>query len=387
MQKTAFVNTLVTFAVLFCLASASVSSLAQDAAPALPNDPTAFMLLAGQANFLSQTGDQAWHLKVAFQIFDEQGNTKDQGIYEEFYVSPSKFKRSDSGAGFSQTDYGTDKGTLRSGSINNWPSPLFGYLRESFVYPSVGMLQIPRLNLNPELREISGAKYLCIPMKTRPPSPDAEARLVATYCFEGGPDSLRIASWIGREGAITLIRSHPVSFQGRSLPGDIELDLDGKRALSAHIETLAPVTAADEAVFTPPPDATLLQPLRIQMVGVKGSGPAPNAERLLPNGSIEISASRAVGLLVNKVQPEYPPIAHAARVQGTVVLQAMIGKTGSIEDLHVISGPAMLQQAALDAVKQWTYKPYLLNGEPVEVLTTVNIIFTLGNAPGSKVQP
>jgi protein TonB len=74
----------------------------------------------------------------------------------------------------------------------------------------------------------------------------------------------------------------------------------------------------------------------------------------------------------------YPPIAKAARVQGTVVLQATISKAGTIENLRVVSGPAMLQQAALDAVKTWRYKPYLLNNEPVEVETTVNVIFTLG---------
>ena len=89
-------------------------------------------------------------------------------------------------------------------------------------------------------------------------------------------------------------------------------------------------------------------------------------------------AASCVGMLLLKTQPIYPPIAKAARVQGTVVLQATISKTGTIENLHVISGPAMLQQAALDAVKSWRYKPYLLNNEPVEVDTTVNVIFTLG---------
>jgi protein TonB len=83
-------------------------------------------------------------------------------------------------------------------------------------------------------------------------------------------------------------------------------------------------------------------------------------------------------MLIQKTTPIYPPIAKAARVQGTVVLQAQISKQGTIENLHVISGPAMLQQAALDAVKTWRYKPYLLNGEPVEVETTVNVIFTVG---------
>jgi protein TonB len=76
--------------------------------------------------------------------------------------------------------------------------------------------------------------------------------------------------------------------------------------------------------------------------------------------------------------PQYPAIAKAARIQGTVVLQATIGKSGQIENLRVVSGPPMLQQAALEAVKTWRYKPYLLNGEPVDVETTVNVVFSLG---------
>jgi protein TonB len=83
-------------------------------------------------------------------------------------------------------------------------------------------------------------------------------------------------------------------------------------------------------------------------------------------------------MLLQKTQPIYPPIAKAARVSGTVVLQATITKTGTIEGLKVISGPPMLVQAALDAVKTWRYRPYLLNNDPVEVDTTVNVIFTLG---------
>jgi protein TonB len=83
-------------------------------------------------------------------------------------------------------------------------------------------------------------------------------------------------------------------------------------------------------------------------------------------------------MLLLKTTPVYPPIAKAARVSGTVVLQATISKTGSIENLHIISGPAMLQQAALQAVRSWRYRPYLLNNEPVEVETTVNVIFSLG---------
>ena len=97
-----------------------------------------------------------------------------------------------------------------------------------------------------------------------------------------------------------------------------------------------------------------------------------------PPKKLIISSGVMAGMLISKPTPVYPPIAKAARVQGTVVLQATISKTGSIENLKVVSGPQMLQQAAQDAVRSWRYKPYLLNGEPVEVETTVNVIFTLG---------
>jgi protein TonB len=93
-----------------------------------------------------------------------------------------------------------------------------------------------------------------------------------------------------------------------------------------------------------------------------------------------ISGGVMQGMILQKTQPIYPPIARAAHMQGTVVLQATISKTGAIENLHVVSGPPMLQQAALDAVKTWRYKPYLLSGEPVEVETEVNVVFTLGGA-------
>ena len=97
-------------------------------------------------------------------------------------------------------------------------------------------------------------------------------------------------------------------------------------------------------------------------------------------GTAIISTSSGVmtGLKTGGVNPTYPPIARAARISGTVVLQATISKTGTIENLRVISGPPMLTQSALEAVKTWRYKPYQLNGEPVEVETTVNVVFNLG---------
>lgn len=97
-----------------------------------------------------------------------------------------------------------------------------------------------------------------------------------------------------------------------------------------------------------------------------------------PPKAITVRSDVMAGQLLNKVAPKYPEKAKKAHVQGTVVLNALIGKDGTIKALHVASGPAMLRQSALDAVKQWTYKPFLLNGEPIEVKTKINILYSLG---------
>src|SRR6202158_203492 len=111
------------------------------------------------------------------------------------------------------------------------------------------------------------------------------------------------------------------------------------------------------------------------MGGIIGGGapppPKPPASRIREGGSLQAA------LLVNKVQPVYPPLARQTRISGTVRLHALISKSGSIQSLEVISGHPLLVHAAMDAVQQWRYKPTLLNGEPVEVDTTIDVIFSL----------
>ena len=123
-----------------------------------------------------------------------------------------------------------------------------------------------------------------------------------------------------------------------------------------------------------------LPPAAIQVPPAPPSGAAtaPTPGAAPPPRTITISPGIAVGLLELHRYPIYPIDAKKAGVQGTVVLDAIIGKDGTIRDLNVVSGPDMLQQAAIDAVQSWRYRPYMLNGEPVEVRTKINVIFTLG---------
>jgi protein TonB len=120
-------------------------------------------------------------------------------------------------------------------------------------------------------------------------------------------------------------------------------------------------------IYAPVPRVTLPPP------------PAPAVPPLTPaNPRIRVDGNLQAAKLVKQVAPVYPPLAKTARVQGAVRFQAIIGKDGVIRNLDVIGGAALLQQAAIDAVKQWTYRPTLLNGQAVEVSTTIEVRFSLG---------
>jgi periplasmic protein TonB len=93
---------------------------------------------------------------------------------------------------------------------------------------------------------------------------------------------------------------------------------------------------------------------------------------------IKVGGNVQSAKMLRQVQPVYPAIAKTAHVQGTVILHAVISKDGTIEELQYVSGPALLMKAAMDAVHEWRYSPTMLNGEPVEVETTISVEFTLG---------
>jgi len=165
-----------------------------------------------------------------------------------------------------------------------------------------------------------------------------------------------------------------------------------------HAQTTAALTQVVDGHFTAPrtiPNSILMVPGPEPQVDIASSGLAPDSgvsgatgpalhAPALPrvvhppvSGPVRVSSSVVEGLLIRKTVPHYPPIARAMHLEGTVALAATISKAGTIENLHVVSGPPVLQLAAVNAVKTWLYRPYLLNGDPVEVETTVDVIFTL----------
>jgi len=108
---------------------------------------------------------------------------------------------------------------------------------------------------------------------------------------------------------------------------------------------------------------------------------APSSQEAEESLLIRIGGNVQAAKIIQRVQPVYPPLARQTRTQGTVRLHAIVRKDGTIKKLEVVSGHPLLQQAALDAVKQWRYAPTLLNGKRVEVDTTIDVVFALNENP------
>lgn len=113
------------------------------------------------------------------------------------------------------------------------------------------------------------------------------------------------------------------------------------------------------------------------MDGILNGTGAAAVVKAEPPATVNVSSGVMAGRLMRKVLPQYPAMAKATHTQGTVVLLATIARNGAIENLRVLSGPPLLQRAAIDAVRLWRYEPYQLNGQPVEVETTINVVFNL----------
>jgi len=150
-----------------------------------------------------------------------------------------------------------------------------------------------------------------------------------------------------------------------------------------NVRTLIPRPVSIDPTAPPLGDIAGLSPINDGVSG--GTGPStaifsrsrPVVVKPASTHPMPISTGVSDGMILFKTNPTYPAIARAVHVSGTVVLAATISATGRIENLNVVSGPPTLRQAAIDAVKTWRYRPYLLNNQPVEVETTINIVFTL----------
>jgi TonB family protein len=316
----------------------------------MPHDPGSLMILADRLNGLAGEGIKPWHLKVSYTLTDEKGATKEQGTAEEFWAGPRKIRTTYVAGGETMTTYTTEDGSFRTGSLAQ-PNGLVSEALEELIRPLPAPAYLQHAEFEIHHQTVGKAKLSCVSEK---PLSDIQrvGPAPGVYCFESDKPILRIA--VSGFGSRQTVRNEIARFQGKYVPREVRITAQDKTALTLHLESLESLAAIVDADFTPPPDAKLLPRM------------------------ISVSSVVAQSSLIRNSPPRYPSAAKERGITGTIVIKVRIGTDGHIHDPEVLSGPSELRQAAFDAIKDWVYRPYLLNGEAVDVDTQINIVFKLG---------
>jgi TonB family protein len=312
----------------------------------MPKQLTELLKLASTLNGLQAPGLHPWHLKASYQTFDHAGDPEPAGTFEEFWVSPTNFKRSFTSPEFNESEFGTDHGLYRAGD-QDWPGQAEFMLHGTLLEPIPAAVNSLGLHLKKKQVSVGTVKLQCLVLE----SPRA-ATAVGLYCFEAGRPMLRLAgSWDGRT---QTEYNDIVMFQGRYIARDIRTNYRGELASTVRIDILEPLSAGQESNLGPPAGAKLI------------------AE------PVSLASSAAASLLVLQTLPEYPQEAKISGVQGTVLIDIVVGKDGAVQTAKVVNGPDDLREASLIAIRKWKYQPFPLLGLPLAFQAQVPIIFSLG---------
>ena len=353
---------------LLCLGAAvSQGKLSLYAAPTPSesgNGPTAVLAKAWPLYDFANASLKPWHMKVSYTLYDVNGKQPSPGVYEYWWGSPSQSRSTWVRPGLSHTDWHLPNGRLAY-EAKGVPLSLFEYKLEAALIaplPRARDMDSARFGLTKERAAESGACLTIVPATdgemNSAGEPPGEAPF-PTYCFDPVGPVLRSVSSLER---VMTHFSKVQATQGRYLAREIVISEGDRKLLSASVDSVEPINAAEPALI--PPDASLKTEVFV------------SRDVILKDVQLDMSVARR--MLIKRVEPVYPPEARRAGIQGSVVLEAMIGTDGRIHDLSVISAPAAsLAAASFAAVSQWEYRPYLMSGHAVPVETTVTVKFSL----------
>ena len=304
----------------------------------MPKDPNAVIQLAAGVNGLADM-DRPWHLKANYQTFDADGRQKDQGVFEEWWAGPEEYKVSYADPDFHQVEYRNGEKTQILGDTG-WSTLARDMVREYLNDPLENAMSGAKTDYVINDRKLGKVNLKCVESKSAPQG--------LSYCFDPVLPMIRLEE----SGFLYVLFNQTERINGHYVAQQIEVENGQLPIVKFNVVSLESLSSAEKAMFVPEP------------VAVPGPGP-------------RVTAGVLAGSKIGGEQVHYPLVAKQERVQGMVILAATINKAGDIEDLEIVSGLKDLQQASSDAVKTWKYKPYLLNGEPVNVRTQIDVVFTL----------
>ncbi|MGB7191447.1 MAG: energy transducer TonB [Acidobacteriaceae bacterium] len=313
------------------------------------------MLLARSLNGLASMGSHPWHVKADFQTFNPDGKPKENGTFEEWWAGTDMYKISYTGKSFNHVKYRNGDKVAVTGDLGG-PSFQESMAEPYLMHPLPGEKAIEDSYYAQVKQKMGPVTLECIrpTAKSIPGNPANQPGglyqlPVPTTCFAPGTPIIRLEI----SGHLLTIFNDVAQAGGHYFARDISVENVNQPIVNIKITELE---------FPPKiEDAEVLAP---------ASAVASPVSR--------VKASVMAGNRIGGKDPTYPWIAKSQRVEGMVMLAAVITKAGDIGNLQLISGPKALRQSALDAVKTWKYKPYTLNGQPVTVETTINVIYTMG---------
>jgi TonB family protein len=305
---------------------------------------------AAVSSSLDDASLKPWHLKLGFQLFDPKGKAAENGTIEEWWYAPEVHKTVYTSPSYTSTEIQTKNGFFRTRGASSAPY-LLALVLQQIVHPMPDEKSIT--SSKPDMRKetIGKVQMDCIMLAQEIKGVSPPLGLFPTYCFERNDDTLRMAYDFGSQ--LTVL-NHIGAFQQRHVGIDQTTAVNNVTAVTGHIEVLQGVTL-QETDLVPSADfeKVSLYPIKV------GSGVIG-------------------GLITSQPKPIYPERARENRISGTVVLGATIGRDGRVHSLRLISVPDPdLAIAALAAVREWRYSPYLLNGQSTEVQTTITVNFNL----------
>jgi TonB family protein len=311
----------------------------------------AMMAKLNQAEIASTLEDvrlKPWHLKLSFQLFDAQKKPTDQGTIEEWWSSPTLYKIAYTSPLYTSVDIKNANGFFRTKRAG-LPPVSVEILRGMVIHPMPSQLDVSRSKAKFILQPFGKTQLDCIMLEPIDNKTKVPLGLFPTYCMDHDTSSFRVFFGLGSP---MMVRNRVGRFQEREVAIDQTASLNNSVVSTAHVESLQNLVE-DAAEYVPSPEMS------------KVAGQIPR-----------VSSGVSAGLLATQVKPIYPQRARDNHAQGTVILSATISREGRVISVRPIQVPdADLAIAAMQAVLVWTYKPYILNGEPTAINTTITVNF------------
>jgi hypothetical protein len=306
---------------------------------------------AAESSSIDDPALKPWHLKLTFQLFDKKGNASEEGTIEEWW-SAGNDKRVYTSPSYTATEIRRDKELYRTAGQTSAPY-LLDLLRDEVVHPLANDAEMNESVPDLRVESFGKVKLDCVmldqPIKRVAYPP---LGLFPTYCLDQDKDRLRVSF---RYGSENVTRNTIGNFQGRGVPIDTVVILSGLTAAKAHVAALSTMAAADG-------DFGLDSSLQLQ-----------NAGPVMASGGV------TAGRKISGAVPVYPVEDKQSHTSGSLHMRALIGTDGHIHKLTVIDTPSpTLALSALAAVRTWVYKPFLLNGLPCSVETTITVNYNFG---------